>query len=138
MSLHIEQTSDQAETLRRRYQYHRIAALAQVRKAIENPQAANQEVTLFAVLQLAFDSVGQMSGTYSKPMLRSHSLSTAISKLGSFTWKASRPFCEIVMEYTNLEKTLYFEPWLKILLGKVHKRPIGNSSSVTMLYSLSC
>ena len=57
MATNSERTCAQSD-MRRKRQRHRAIALTETRKAIEQPEAANQEVTLFVVLSLASDAVG--------------------------------------------------------------------------------
>ena len=68
MATDSEQTCAQSD-LRRKRQRHRAVALAETRKAIEQPDAANQEVTLFVVLSLASDAVGGIQSPTTKHML---------------------------------------------------------------------
>ncbi len=44
--------------MRTECQHHRAVALTEMRKAIEQPEVAHQDVTLFVVLSLASDAVG--------------------------------------------------------------------------------
>ncbi len=57
MTINFERTCDQSDTRTKR-QRHRAVALTETRKAIEQPEAAHQEITLFVMLSLAFDAVG--------------------------------------------------------------------------------
>lgn len=57
MTMNSERSCAQSD-MRMKRQRHRAVALTETRKAIEQPEAANQEITLFVVLSLAFDAVG--------------------------------------------------------------------------------
>ncbi len=57
MIMHSGRTCAHSD-MRTECQHHRAIALTEMRKAIEQPEVAHQEVTLFVVLSLASDAVG--------------------------------------------------------------------------------
>ncbi len=104
--------------MRTECQHHRAVALTEMRKAIEQPEVAHQDVTLFVVLSLA-DTCSQ----------RSQSLRTARKRQVECIWKGLKHFYGSVMIRITSERTLYSNIWFPTTSRKIHKRLVTNFST---------